>query len=233
AAPDSCAHLIHDAKVWRGGRTVETGFAEDYAALAAGFLEHYQTTGEESYFAEAAALCRTLLKDFRRPEGGFFDTGERHEQLVARAHTLHDVPTPSASALAFSVMLRLHALDGSPRWFEAVERALPAMLPPAAQHPATFAQWLLDGEDWLGGVKSVALVGKAGDPVLDSLRSEVARTSWPEVVLAWGCPGEPTGVPVLSERVRIEAPARAYVCVDMVCRLPAESIEELRTQLAP
>ena len=241
AAAERCAgflraNLIHDGqarRVWRGGRTVESGFAEDYAALAAGFLEHYQTTGEEGYFVEAEALCDTLLKDFQRPEGGFFDTGQRHEQLVARPHTLQDAPTPSASALAFSVMLRLHALNGSPRWLEAVERALPAMLSPAAQHPTSLAQWLLDGEDWIGGVKSVALVGRAGDPVLDSLRSEVARTSWPEVVSSWGRPGLPTGVPILSERVRIMASARAYVCVDMACRLPAESVEELRTQLTP
>ena len=241
AAADRCAaflraNLVHEGhvrRVWRGGRIAEYGFAEDYAALAAGFLEQYQTTGEESYFADAVALCDALLKDFQRPEGGFFDTGQRHEQLVARPHTLHDAPTPSASALAFGVMLRLYALDGSPRWLEAVDRALPVMLSSAAQHPTSFAQWLLDGEDWLGGVKSVALVGTAGDPVLDSLRSEVARTSWPEVVSAWGRPGESTRVPVLSERVQIEAPARAYVCVDMACRLPAESIEELRMQLTP
>ena len=230
------AELIRDGqvrRVWRGGRMTDTGFAEDYAALAAGFLEHYQTTADESYFTESAALCETLLKDFRRPEGGFFDTGQRHEQLVARPYTQHDAPTPSASALAVGVMLRLHALDGSPRWLEAAERALPGMLSSAAQHPTSFAQWLLDAEDWLGGLKSVALVGAAGDPLLDSLRSEVARTSWPEVVSAWGRPGQPTLVPVLSERVRIEAPPRAYVCVEMTCRLPAESVEELRTQLTP
>jgi len=220
-------------RVWRKGRLAESGFAEDYAALALGFLEHYQTTGEENYVGVAAALCDRLLAEFERPEGGFFDTGIGHEQLVARPHTVHDAPTPSASALALGVMLRLHALDGSPRWLKAVERALPAMLQSAAEHPTSFAQWLLDGEDWIGGVKSVATVGNAGDPVLESLRTEIARTSWPEVVTAWGDPNTPTGLPVLTERVLIRAPARAYVCVDMVCRLPAESVEDLRKQLAP
>ncbi len=241
AAADRCAkflqgHLIADGhvrRVWRNGRVAESGFAEDHAALALGFLEHYQTTGDESYVDVAAALCNGLIEEFERPEGGFFDTSTGHERLVARPYTIHDSPTPSASALALCVMLRLHALDGSPHWLKAVDRTLPGMLASASEHPTSFAQWLLDGEDWMGGVKSVAVVGDSGDPALESLRTEVARSSWPEAVAAWGHLDAPTRLPVLAERVKIRAPARAYVCVDMVCRLPAESVDELRKQLTP
>jgi uncharacterized protein YyaL (SSP411 family) len=212
---------------------VEAGFAEDHAGLAFGFLEHYQTTFNEDYYAAAVALCVSLLEHFQSPEGGFHDTGDDHEQLIARPYTVHDAPTPSASALACSVMLRLYALDGDARWTNAVERVLPRMLPIAAQQPVSFAQWLLAADDDLAGVKGLALVGRLEDPRLDALRAEAARTSWPETVAAFGRPNGTSTIPLLSSRLGIEAPARAYVCSGVTCRLPAETVEDLRRQLAP
>jgi uncharacterized protein YyaL (SSP411 family) len=240
-AADRCAqflmvNLVRDGsarRAWRAGRTVDSGFAEDHAGLAFGLLEHYQTTFDERYFTAAVALCDSLLREFQRLEGGFFDTGARHERLVARPLTLHDAPTPSASALACAVMLRLYAMDGNPRWIESIEAGLSGVLPQAAHNPTAYAQWLLAADDRIAGVKAVALMGQAGDRGLETLRAEVARASWPEVVAAWGRPGVSTDVPLLAERVTLDLPPRAYVCMGMTCKLPAESVETLREQLAP
>jgi uncharacterized protein len=240
-AAERCArfllrNLVHAGRArraWRAGRLVDAGFAEDHAALALGFLEHYQTAFDETYYATAVALCESLLAHFQTPEGGFHDTSTDHEQLVTRPFTVHDAPTPSASALACSVMLRLHALDGDARWMDAVERVLPRMLPIAARQPASFAQWLLATEDVLGGIKGLAIVGAVEDARLNELRAEAARTSWPETVATFGRQHGTSAIPLLAGRLELEAPARAYVCSGMTCRLPSETVDDLRRQLAP
>src|SRR5258708_5406939 len=101
-----------------------TGYLEDYANLIDGLLELYQTTFEARYFSEAVALAEVVLTHFASPGGGFFDTGDEHETLIARPRSVQDNATPSGNSMMAKVLSKLAAYTGEALYEQA---ALPIL----------------------------------------------------------------------------------------------------------
>jgi uncharacterized protein YyaL (SSP411 family) len=97
---------------WKDGKAQHAGTLEDYANLAEGLLTLYETTFEERFFVAARELADTILEHFAAPDGGFFDTADDAEALMARPRSLQDNAVPSGGAMASLVLLRLAAFTG-------------------------------------------------------------------------------------------------------------------------
>ena len=85
------------------GRTAarqQSGVLEDYANLADGLLALYEATFDERWFVAARELAEQILAHFGDPAGGFFDTADDHEALIARPKGLQDNAMPSGGAMA-------------------------------------------------------------------------------------------------------------------------------------
>ena len=109
---------------WRDGRASSDGVLEDYANLADGLLALYEATFEERWFDAAVGLVDVILAHFAHPDGGFYDTPDDGERLVARPRDVQDNATPSGGSMAATVLLRLAALTGEDRYRTAAERAI-------------------------------------------------------------------------------------------------------------
>ena len=72
----------------------------------------------------ARELMDLVLAHFRADDGGFHDTADDAEALVARPRELQDNALPSGGAMATSVLLRLAALTGVGAYRSAAEAAL-------------------------------------------------------------------------------------------------------------
>jgi hypothetical protein len=174
--------------------------------MAEGLLALYDATGDERWFSAARAALDAALAHYLDPAGGFHDTADDAEALVARPRSLEDQAVPSGGAMATTALLRLHALTGESRYAEAAEAALQMLGAVPGSHPAAFAQWLI-ALDWLvGPVDEVAIVGDPDDAATRCLRV-VARGaigssgSWrPRQVVALGPDPRASLVPLLQGR---------------------------------
>src|SRR3972149_6594088 len=92
--------------------------------------------------AAAREVGEMILGHFPDPAGGWFDTADDHEALIARPKGLQDNALPSGGAMAATVLLRLAALTGEGRSRAAAESAVAAGAPLAGPHPPRFAPWL-------------------------------------------------------------------------------------------
>ena len=110
--------------------------------MAEGLLALYEATADERWFTEAVSLSEVMLARFADPSGGFFDTADDAERLVVRPRDLQDNAVPSGGAVAATVLLRLTAFTGEPRYRAAAERAIATVGPLLARQPTAFAQWL-------------------------------------------------------------------------------------------
>jgi uncharacterized protein YyaL (SSP411 family) len=217
---------------WKDGRASGQGVLEDYADLADGLLALYEATFDERWFATARALADAILDRFADPAGGFFDTATDHERLVTRPKDIQDNATPSGGAMATTVLLRLAALTGESRYREAAERALATTTPYTVRYPTAFAQWLQATDFALAPVAEVAIVGDLDDPATRELLEIAAGGYAPNrVVAASPLTGEPSAVPLLAERTRLQGRPTAYVCRQLACRLPVTDPDALRDQL--
>ncbi len=224
----------HDGRLlrsWKDEQARHAGTLEDHANLADGLLALYQASFEERFFVAARELSDTMLEHFGAENGGFHDTADDAESLIARPRNLQDNAVPSGGSMATNVLLRLAALTGEGRYRSAAERALEPIVGVAAQHPTGFANWLCAYQLASAPIDEIAIVG---DPEADDTKAllAVARSAYrPDRVLALSATPDTSAVPLLHERSAIDDLATAYLCRDFACRRPTTDPAELARQL--
>jgi hypothetical protein len=219
---------------WKDGRAVHAGVLEDHADLAEGLLALYATTFDERWFVAARELAETILARFSDPAGGWFDTADDHEALVARPKGIGDNALPSGGAMSATVLLRLAALTGEGRYRAAAEAAISVAAPLAGRYPTGFAQWLVAVDLAAYPIDEVAIVGGPGDPDTTALLAVVRAGFRPGTViaLAGSSAAAASAVPLLRDRPMIDGRATAYVCQGFACLRPTTSPADLDAQLA-
>ena len=218
-------------RTWRDGQAKLNGYLEDYACLAAGMIELYQTTFDSRWFIAAQDMADAMILHFADPAGGFFDTSHDHEVLVARPKELQDNATPSGNAMAVTVLAQLAALTGDLRFGNAVARALPLVGALAREHATGFAQWLCAADFTLEGALEIAIVGNLHEQAAQNLINAAFETYRPRQIVAAAAPTAMPDVPLLANRGTLNGAATAYVCRNFSCEFPVTDPDALTAQL--
>jgi uncharacterized protein YyaL (SSP411 family) len=222
---------------WKDGRARHAGTLEDQACMAEGLLVLYEATADERWFVAARQTLDSALARFSHPEGGFHDTADDAEALVARPRGLEDNAVPSGGAMTATALLRLAALTGESRYAETAEAALGVLGGALGDYPTAFSQWLI-ALDWLvGPVDEVAVVGEPFDPATRRLVGVATGAdgspAWrPRQVIAVGPDPASSAVPLLQGRFAIDGAPTAFVCRGFACRAPVTEPEALAAALA-
>ncbi|HET8794825.1 MAG TPA: thioredoxin domain-containing protein [Arthrobacter sp.] len=226
--------VSHDGKAQGIG-----GLLEDYAFCAEGFFTLYAATGNTEWYKLAEQL--TLLAEERFVvEGQLRDSGGESSQLwnaQGRSAAVDplDSPTPSGAAVFAQALITFAAYSGSHRHRALGEGILGYVGPLAGRAPRAVGGGLAALEAVDAGPLQVAVTGAEG-PDKEAMLRAVWSSSSPGLVLAASRMDSESGsgvvVPLLTGRPPGPGgAARAYVCRDMVCDLPAESLEMLLEQL--
>jgi uncharacterized protein YyaL (SSP411 family) len=222
-------------RTWKAelGQAKLMGYLEDYAYYADGLLALYQTTFEPRWFQEARALMEVVLDHFRDPEGGFFDTADDHEQLVARPKGLQDNATPCGNSMAVRVLLMLAAYTGQAKYEAAAIPTLTALQAAMSQYPSAFAYWLGSVEFVLAQPKEIALIGPLEEEEGRRMLQRLFEPYRPNQVVAAAAEDQTAGHPELVEaRPAQNGRTTAYVCQRFTCKRPVTTAAELEQLLA-
>src|SRR5262249_59105909 len=105
------AHRAEDdtlLRTSRQGRAHLNAVLEDYAYLAEGLIDLYETAGDERDLYAARQLAERIIELFQDEQnGGFYTTATTHEALIVRGREGADGATPSGNAAAASALARL------------------------------------------------------------------------------------------------------------------------------
>ncbi len=220
------SHLVRGDGRWlrswrQHGGARHLAYAGDYAWLVECFTRLAELTGHAVWTDRATTVADGLLDLFHDGDaGGFFTTGHDAELLIVRAKELFDGATPSANAVAALALARLGAVTGVDRYSEVAREIVDLFGDVLTRHPTAFAHTLLTAQLLEDGFAEVVVTGDRPDLVA------AVRDRWrPGAVLAWG---EPTDSPLWAGRTG----DRAHVCRNYACRLPADDVDTLSTQLA-
>jgi uncharacterized protein YyaL (SSP411 family) len=208
-------------------------FLDDYAYLADAALDLYEATGDLAHLAFARRLAERIATRFwDRAAQALFFTPEGGEALIHRAKDPFDHATPSATAIACKVFLRLPASrEGEPPYGKIAALQLEALAAAAIENPFGMSEALLAMDRLARGEVTIVIAGNIDDARTKDLArvahqtfvasrdlvwldGEVARGTF--VALAEGKTAGPDGAP------------RGYVCRGQTCSLPVGTGEELR-----
>ncbi|MBF0358464.1 MAG: thioredoxin domain-containing protein [Magnetococcales bacterium] len=214
----------------RGDKVGDVVFLDDYATVIQALIDLYEANFNISYLGKARSLAEQMLSRFKSKPGEPLpltptdQPSDLPEQII-----LEDGVTPSGNSSALVALHRL-ALFSSDRVFEkdAKER-LDALSGYLEENPYSSPEllWAFDFRQELA--KEVVIVGPHGDKATKELFATVRKKFMPGVILAGVDPANPASShkwPLLS-RQSITGKPTAYVCKDLVCKLPVFTPEAL------
>jgi uncharacterized protein len=225
-------HLVDGRlrRVSRDGVVGEpAGVLEDYGAVAEAFCTVHQLTADGRWLSLARHVLDVALAHFGTGEGGFYDTADDAEKLVARPADPTDNATPSGLSAICAGLVGLAALTGESNYRQAADAALTTVAQLIGGHPRFAGYSAAVAEAALAGPYEIAIATTdgAGDPLVAAAH----RHAPPGAVVVAGEPDRP-GVPLLADRPLIDDASTAYVCRGFVCDRPVTTVEGLVARLA-
>jgi uncharacterized protein YyaL (SSP411 family) len=225
-------HLVDGRlrRVSRDGVVGEpAGVLEDYGCVAEAFLAVHQVTADPRWLDLARGLLDVALARFETGEGGFYDTADDAEKLVARPADPTDNATPSGTSAICAALVAYAALTGETSYREAADAALATLGPLIEGHPRFAGYAATVAEAALAGPIEIAVAtADPADPLVEAVHRHAPGGS----VIVVGAPDQP-GVPLLADRPLTGGAATAYVCRGFVCERPVTTAAELLTRLRP
>ncbi|HBG07409.1 MAG TPA: thioredoxin domain-containing protein [Geobacter sp.] len=220
------------------GEAKGAAFLDDYAFFIAGLIDLFEVTGEAWWLERSLKLAAVAEGEFAdRAAGGYFMTGSRHEELIAREKPAYDGVVPSGNSVMIMNLLRLNALTEEPGYLEQAQRALHAFAPQLSSAPTALCEMLLALDFLQDTAKQVVIVAPRGErEAAQGLLVKLRRVFLPNRTLVVVCEGAELDraselVPLLRGKKAQGDRAVAYLCENRSCRLPTSDPEEFGRQL--
>jgi uncharacterized protein YyaL (SSP411 family) len=229
----------------QGGDVKVEGYLEDYAFLARGAVELYQTTGEVDHLAFALDLARAIEAEFwNADEETIFYTPASGEDLVTRPQELRDQSTPSSLGVAVDVLLTLDHFADHDRFGDVAEATVATHGQRATSGPMEYTTLVLCADRVNNGSLELTTSGD----VPDEWRERFAETYLPTRLLA---PRPATEAalddwldrldlaetpPIWDGREAVDGEPTLYACRSFTCSPPVHDAAEAlewATDLAP
>ncbi|MBW2261929.1 MAG: thioredoxin domain-containing protein [Deltaproteobacteria bacterium] len=211
------------------GHAEHEAVLDDYALFAAGLLDLYDASGDETHLARALELVRHVLEHFAHPEAGFYLT--RDDVALGRQVRIEDTVRPSGNSVMLHVLLRGAALTGDGDLHGRVESMLGAYSTTMARSGLETAWWF-DAAEKLAGPHYEVVVAGASDSLVDAFR-KLHPSHALLVTIPAGGPDDRVLelMPPLAGKKALDGAPTAYVCRFGACKKPTSDPEVLRKQI--
>jgi len=193
------------------GETAILAQSEDYALFIKALLDLYTAKPTETKWLDAAVNVQKEFDQYLWSEesGGYYNTAnDASSDLIIRERSYIDNATPAANGIAIANLMRLSLLADNPDWGDRAAAILQAFSEIMEKSPQACPS-LFNGLDWY-------------------CNATLVRTT-PETLQTL----VPFYSPVAAYQVETELPANAVglVCQGFSCLEPAQSLEQLLSQL--
>lgn len=223
--------LLH---TYKDGQAKLLGYLDDYAFLAVGLLDLYETSFDRGDLARAIDLAEIMLREFwDERNGGFFFTGKSHELLISRVKPVFDASIPSGNALATQLLLRLSHVTGNVDYRSCAEKVLRSYYDAMESQPFGFAHLLCALDFYLENPREIVIVGDPTETRVKDFIAQVHSIYLPNKVVQLAAPDASLGnlSPLLRGKSQIDGKPTAYICHDFTCSAPVTSPAELKSLL--
>jgi len=218
---------------WRNGAAAIPGFLEDYAFVLWGLLELFQATTEPRWLQAAGDLAKDMEELFSDGAGGYFDSGQDAETVLARAKSIHDGAIPAGSSVVVMVLFWLGQITNEQSWQDRGEKLLRQLLPKAEASPMAFSQLLIALDRVLRTRLEIVVLADNNGFIPEEMEQVLRQAFLPGALILRQeqVPSEQNaGVPALQGKTP-GTRASVHICQERACQAPITDVEELKKTL--
>lgn len=217
-------------RVWRNGVAHTPGFLEDYAAVAQGLVDLYESDFDIRWLRAAEVLADQIRVRFLDPEeGGCFSTEADQPDLLFRQKSCWDGAIPGGNSLAARGFLHLGRLLGREDLLSAGRSILVAFSSSLEQQPGGCLA-LLEALDFLEEDMDLVFAGDLVSPEGQALRQAAQKAFLPRAVFS-RVESDPS-LPLHQGRLGTSCRPQVYPCLRGACGLPIGDVQDLSAWMA-
>lgn len=214
--------------VWRNymqGKAAIPGLLDDYAFLAAAFIELYQVTFDSHWLLKAESIVKYAREHFYDAENHlFFYTSDQSENLIARKKEMEDNVLASSNSVMANVLYRLGIFLDNDIYQEEATAMLHQVVAAIPSGVPYFSNWARLLGLLVHGHFEVAIVGTEAS----EKNIEMQKKYLPDAFFMGGLKAD---LPLLEGKT-LEGKTTIYVCKNKVCQLPvnepAQALEQIK-----
>ena len=223
-------NLWQDQKLFhsfKDNKTGHQGFLDDYAFLAAAYIDLYEATFDIAWLLKAIDIDDLIQKKFEdMTHGGFFMTSADQNDLIAREKPVNDGAIPSGNAIAAINLSRLYLYTDRKTYGQRAEKTLKYFSGPLLKSPAYMSGMLPIIELLTDPVKEMVIITPEGQKqkaksFLDILRKKFVAG---QIIIMVQEGKEFDAVSKILPQVRgrsaLNGLVTLYPCEEKVCRQP-------------
>jgi uncharacterized protein YyaL (SSP411 family) len=213
-------------RIWKDGERGQTiGFLEDYANVAEAALTLYQANGEGRNLTFAIELTHQIVQRFYdNTESRMYDTSDLHEQLIVRPSERTDNATPSGTATAIDLLLRISMLTNEPYYSMIAEQLLATYAVLIERWPHGFGKVLQAMERSVTPSMEIVIVG-------DGKLTKLVHAHAPLNALIVYADQNPD-LFLCQNKTQRDQQQTVYVCRNYQCKQPVTTEQDLVAILA-
>ena len=227
--------LWYDGRFYRRFRDGDVGFSaglEEYAFFIRALITLFETGGDSGHLLFAMELADTLSSTFKEPDGAFYQTDGRDENLILRRCHLSDGAEPSGNSIHCENLLRLYQLTGQRRYLDEAEDVLRAVARMIETYAPGYVYHLMNLLRYYDKEESLALVALNEE---QDGKDEIFKIIYSNYVphrqsLFRKLDDDPLlhRIPFLSEQCPQGDKTTLYLCKKGVCQEPVSDMEKIR-----
>ncbi len=223
----------------RDGQVAFDAYLEDYAELAAGLLELYETTFDRRWLGLALALTETQIALFAdEAGGGFFSTTGRDPSVLLRMKDDYDGAEPSGNSIAAQNLVQLAEHFDRADLRARAEKTVAAFAGKLREYPHGMPALLVAHGMLREPPAQLVIAGERGEPgVLAFVRAIEAAGFVPDrvLILADAATRQELAAsqPWLAAMAPVDGKPALYVCRNHACERPITDPAEVAARLAP
>jgi uncharacterized protein YyaL (SSP411 family) len=221
---------------YRDGSAALKGYLDDYAYLAWGMFELYQSLLQPFYLQKAMHFMDKLFEKFwDQDKGGFFMTAADAEHVLLRQKEIYDGAMPSGNSVALYVLTLLTRICAKPEWEEKIEDLVQAFSETVSQFPAGHTFFLCALDLILNSTQEVIIAAKEYSAATQEFIELLDENYAPETVRILKTEQNAQELeslaPFSKDYQPQEGKTTAYICKNKKCSLPTTDKEHMASLL--
>jgi uncharacterized protein YyaL (SSP411 family) len=210
------------------GEVKVAGNRNDFAYLIEGLIELYQVSYKENYLLKAIELTNLMDNTLWDEKYKGYLFAPKSSDQIKQFVDFSDNVRKNSNATAIINMIKLYHLTYKDNYIKRAKQMLEYHQNDLKGFVGGYAQMLNAGLYYSSKNKQIAIVGIGKKAFEDLYHSEFLPFS---VIASTENHKDFSFIGLLKNKTSQKGQARAYVCIDKVCKLPADKVNEFRKQL--